>query len=109
MGVRSDSVPPLAHAPYFHLAIAKATHNQVLTSMVKSFVRLLQRGAEIIVERVPEAKEREYRIHAALYEPILRRDPEEARRRMHQHLEEAKNLILQGFSELPLPTKSSSL
>jgi GntR family transcriptional repressor for pyruvate dehydrogenase complex len=88
---------PLRHAPYFHHAIAKASHNQVLANMVKSFVRLLQRGAEVIAERVPEHREREYRIHAELYEPILRRDPEEARRRMKMHLGESKGLIVQTF------------
>ena len=98
-GVRSNEKPH-AHAPYFHLAIARASHNHVLINMVKSFVRLLQRGAQVILERVPAAKEREYQIHAELYEPILRRDAEEARRRMRRHLEDAKNLILQGFSDL---------
>ena len=98
-GVRSNE-NPLGHAPVFHLAIAKATQNQVLTNMVKSFVRLLQRGAEVIMEQLPEAREREYRMHAELYEPILTRDPEEARRRMRVHLDEAKELILEGFSRL---------
>lgn len=90
---------PLQHAPHFHLAIAKATQNQVLANMVKSFVRLLQRGAEVIAEEVPEAREREYRMHAELYEAILRHDPEEARRRMRLHLDQAKELVLRGFSK----------
>jgi GntR family transcriptional regulator, transcriptional repressor for pyruvate dehydrogenase complex len=91
---------PLRYAPHFHYAIAKATHNQVLSNMVKSFIRLLQRGADIIATRLPEAKELEYRAHAELYEPILRRDPDEARRRMLLHLEESKGLIVRGFAEI---------
>ena len=54
----------------------------------------------MIAERVPEHRQREYRIHAELYEPILRRDPEQARTRMREHLEDAKELIIQGFSEI---------
>lgn len=84
---------------YFHLAIAKATHNPVLINMVKSFVRLLQRGDKVVADQVPGAKEREYRLHAELYEPILTRNPAEARRRMLDHLEVAKTDILKGFSE----------
>jgi DNA-binding FadR family transcriptional regulator len=68
-------------------------------NMVKSFVRLMARAAEVIAERVPEARGREYRLHAKLYEAIAMRDPEEARRRMGEHLEASKNLILQGFAE----------
>ena len=94
-----DGERPLRHAPYFHFAIAKATHNPVLMNMVKSFVRLMARAAEVIAERVPEARGREYRLHAELYEAIAMRDPEEARRRMGEHLEASKNLILQGFAE----------
>lgn len=90
---------PLQHSPYFHLAIAKATHNPVIISMVRSFIRLLLRGGEVVAERVPEVKEREYSLHAELYEAILRRDPELARRRMQQHLEVSKQIILQGFSQ----------
>jgi GntR family transcriptional regulator, transcriptional repressor for pyruvate dehydrogenase complex len=94
-----DGEKPLRHAPYFHLAIAKATHNPVLMNMVKSFVRLMTRAAEVIAERVPAAKAREYRLHAELYEAIAARDPHEARRRMREHLEESKSLVLQGFAE----------
>jgi GntR family transcriptional repressor for pyruvate dehydrogenase complex len=98
-GCKSD-VNPFQHAPYFHHAIAKASHNQVLANMVKSFVRLMQRGAEVIAEQIPNHREREYKIHAELYEPILRRDPEQARERMRLHIDDAKNLITQGFSKV---------
>jgi DNA-binding FadR family transcriptional regulator len=93
-------VNPFQHAPYFQHAIAKASHNQVLANMVKSFVRLMQHGAEVIAQQIPNHREREYKIHAELYEPILRRDPEQARERMRLHIDDAKNLITQGFSEI---------
>jgi GntR family transcriptional regulator, transcriptional repressor for pyruvate dehydrogenase complex len=98
--VHSDEDPSPQEPVQFHLAIAKATHNVVLTNMVKSFAGLLMRGAEVIVRRVPEIKVRDYRMHLKLYKCVLRREPEEARRCMREHLEESKELILQGFSEI---------
>jgi GntR family transcriptional repressor for pyruvate dehydrogenase complex len=98
--VHSNKDPSPQESVQFHLAIAKATHNAVLTNMVKSFAGLLTRGAEVIVRRVPEIKARDYRMHLDLYKCILGRAPEEARQCMRQHLEESKELILQGFSEI---------
>src|SRR5215472_5883509 len=69
-GSHSADSPLQSH---FHLAIAKATHNPVLVNMIKSFVRLLQLGDKVVAEQVAGAKEREYRLHAELYEAILRR------------------------------------
>ncbi len=90
---------PFRFSPYLHLAIAKSTHNEVLASLIKSFVYLLIRGAEVIAERVPERREREYPDHAVLYEAILKRDPANARETMRKHLEEAKQLILQSYQD----------
>jgi GntR family transcriptional repressor for pyruvate dehydrogenase complex len=100
-GLRTDH-EPFRHSPYFHLAIAKATHNSVLTNMVESFVRLLVQGAQIISERAPEARQEEYRLHKVLFDAILTRDPEFARERMREHLEEARRLVLLGFADTGL-------
>lgn len=96
----SSPEKPFRHSPYFHVAIANAAHNPVLANMLHSLVRLLARGAEVIAEHVPEAKETEYRSHAELYAAILRRNPEKARASMLRHLEHARKLILRGFSEI---------
>jgi GntR family transcriptional repressor for pyruvate dehydrogenase complex len=87
------------HSPYFHLAIARATHNPVFISMVKSFVSLLKQGA-LLGEFVPEAREREHRLHAELYESIVKRDVNEARCRMREHLQIGKEQVLKGFRAL---------
>jgi GntR family transcriptional regulator, transcriptional repressor for pyruvate dehydrogenase complex len=94
---------PLGQSAHFHLAVAKATHNPVLYNMVKSFVRLIAHAAPLIAERVPEARASEHPQHVELYEPVLQRNPEEARRRMHIHLEVAKANILQCFPDLAKP------
>lgn len=87
------------HSPYFHLAIAKATHNPLFVNIVKSFVSLLKQGA-VLGEFVPEAREREYRLHAELYDSIVKRDVREARRRMREHLQISKEQVLKGFTAL---------
>jgi GntR family transcriptional repressor for pyruvate dehydrogenase complex len=88
------------YSPQFHLAIARATHNPVLLTLMKPFIRLLIHHAAIVGERHPQAKEIEYRSHAYLLEPILKRDPQEARRRMRLHLEESAKMVVQAFSEV---------
>lgn len=94
----SSNEKSLQHSPKFHLMLAKTAHNEVLTSVIKPFIGLMARGAQVIVGKVPQAREREYELHAELYEAILRRDPEEARRRMRRHLDQAEELILAGYS-----------
>jgi DNA-binding FadR family transcriptional regulator len=90
---------PFQRSPYFHLAIAQATHNPVLVSMLKFFVNLMKRGA-VLGEFVPEAREREYRLHAELYESIRKRDAGEAREHMRSHLQVSKEHTLRGFTAL---------
>jgi len=90
---------PLMHSPSFHAALAAATHNPVLTEIIKPFIELMARGARVISNNVPEALERELASHTELYEAIRARDPELARSRMRAHLEEAKHLVMQGFTE----------
>jgi len=96
--VISDVDDALQRSPGFHMAIAKATHNPVLVSMVKPFLRLMARGAEVIDECLPQAREQEYGLHYELYEAIIRGNPEEARERMRCHLDVARDLILKSFN-----------
>jgi GntR family transcriptional regulator, transcriptional repressor for pyruvate dehydrogenase complex len=92
---------PLMHSPSFHAAMAAATHNPVLEEIIKPFIELMARGAKVISNNVPDALERELASHTELYEAIRARDPELARARMRAHLEEAKQLVMRGFSEGP--------
>jgi len=96
------------YSPQFHLAIARATHNPVLLSLMKPFIRLLIHHAAIVGERHPHAREIEYGSHAYLLEPILKRDPKEARRRMRLHLEESGKMVVQAFSEAGSSDSESS-
>lgn len=94
----SSGRDPLGHGPAFHTALAAATHNPVLTEIIKPFIELMARGARVISANVPEAVDREWASHSELYEAIRSRDPELARSRMRAHLEEARRLSMQGLS-----------
>jgi DNA-binding FadR family transcriptional regulator len=90
---------PLGHSAAFHLAISKATHNPVLIDVVRPFIRLISRASDTIAAKAPASREREYRVHAELYESMVARDAEEARRRMRRHLEVARDAILEAFPQ----------
>jgi len=87
------------HSPGFHLAIAHATHNPLMVNMVKSFVSLLKDHAAL-GKFVPEAQEREYRLHAELFDAIASRNVAEARQHMRKHLEISKEDAEKGFQVL---------
>lgn len=95
----SSGRDPLMHSPAFHAALAAATHNPVLTEIIKPFIELMARGARVISANVPEAVEREWASHSELYEAIRSRDPDLARSRMRAHLEEAQHLAMEGLSK----------
>jgi GntR family transcriptional repressor for pyruvate dehydrogenase complex len=97
-GLRSDE-KPFQQSPYFHVAIAKATHNMILANMVESFAKLMMEGAQVIAANAPDSKEKEYSSHALLFDAILKKDPENARNCMREHLALAKDLISRGFAE----------
>ena len=98
IGLRTGD-KPFQSSPYFHLAIAKAAHNEVLTNMVQSFVRLLLEGANVIGAHAPGAMENEYRSHALLLDAIVAGDADASREAMREHLRVARHLIESGFDE----------
>jgi len=97
--VKSNSPGGGQGAP-FHLAMAKAAQNPVLSNIVRPFIRLISQAAPAIAKRFPQARETEFSEHAEMYESILKRDPEEARRRRRKHLDIARSTILEAFTEL---------
>ena len=89
---------PLAHSPAFHLALAEASHNQVLVHMMRSFIRLIDQASSRIARVVPGAIDIEFLQHQALYEAVALRDPKKARRRMILHIAEAERHLKQALA-----------
>jgi len=95
---RGDSVA-VASAE-FHITVAMATHNAVLTKLVKSFHHLMLNAGQLLESRVDnsvEFKRHELQSHRLLYEIIRQRDPERARKAMIEHIEYTEALILEAF------------
>jgi len=78
----------------FHLAIARASHNNVLAKSVQLLRNLLRQWLfqKVLVPNVaPVILKR----HAAIYRAIAHRKPIAARREMRLHLEEASAMVSQ--------------
>jgi GntR family transcriptional repressor for pyruvate dehydrogenase complex len=90
----------LRYSGEFHLALARASHNQVLASIMQSFIRLIDQASTQIAKAVPESVAMEYPQHRELYEAVAMRDPAEARRRMRIHVDTAEQHLRKAFENL---------
>jgi GntR family transcriptional repressor for pyruvate dehydrogenase complex len=75
----------------FHLAIARASHNNPLANAVQ-LLRNLMRHWLFYKVLIPEVAPRIFKRHLAIYRAIAQRKPIAARRQMRLHLEEATTL-----------------
>lgn len=81
----AKSEPAAGPGVKFHLAIARAARNEVLSSFVASISHLLvERGPEL--EGIPGYREWELADHGRLFEAVRSGDGELARQRLRRHL-----------------------
>ena len=93
--------PVFAVTPKFHIAVARATHNPVLESVVASFNALMAKTGELLEnEAGPGQRAREYASHRELLRIIRQRDPDVARRAMEEHIQQTLNGI-NGLKKRP--------
>ena len=78
----------------FHLAIAIASHNQVLLNAVLMIRNLIQQWM-LVTLQVPGTTEKVLTQHTAILEAILAKDCNSARDRMRSHLSEMGGLLLE--------------
>jgi GntR family transcriptional regulator, transcriptional repressor for pyruvate dehydrogenase complex len=85
--------------PLFHIAIAAATHNQVLEKVVSSFNLVMASGGALIERenKDPDYRNNEYLSHVELFDAICSRDPERAQRTMEAHVTQT----LDALEQLP--------
>jgi GntR family transcriptional repressor for pyruvate dehydrogenase complex len=84
---RGEAVHGLA--PLFHVAVARATHNPVLESVIVSFNALMRNTGEILeAASVEHYREQECISHRQLLDVLKRRDPEAARAAFSDHIQE---------------------
>jgi GntR family transcriptional repressor for pyruvate dehydrogenase complex len=95
---RGDSVA--AASADFHIKLAMATHNEVLSKLVKSFQHLMLNAGLLLesrVENLLQFKQHELQSHRLLYEIIRQRDPARARMAMIEHIEYSETLVTDAF------------
>jgi GntR family transcriptional regulator, transcriptional repressor for pyruvate dehydrogenase complex len=80
----------------FHRALALATQNPVVLSLVDSIVALLSEQRKLIFS-VSDGPERGQLHHKILFETILRRDPLAARDAMLAHLRQVREDVARGI------------
>jgi len=98
---RGDSVALIA--PEVHFGIAKASHNDVLIKLVRSFIHLMAKAGALIESDAedPEAfKRNEHASHQELYEVVCSRDPLKARDVMIRHITDSEHLIIEAFRKV---------
>ena len=91
---------PLRFSPEFHTLLARASHNEVLASMMQSFIRLIAQSSPLIARAVPESIAAEYPQHLKLYRAVVSRDAGKARRAMIEHVAAAERHLRNAFDRL---------
>jgi GntR family transcriptional repressor for pyruvate dehydrogenase complex len=94
-GGLSDPVRSLEADMRFHLAMAKAAHNEILFNAVQLLRNLM--GHWLLLKlRMPQASVKVLQQHEAIYAAIRHRDSLRARAEMLQHLTEMGQLLIQA-------------
>jgi GntR family transcriptional repressor for pyruvate dehydrogenase complex len=96
----ADSGDPLRFSPEFHTLLARASGNDVLASMMQSFIRLIAQASSMIARAVPDSIAQEYPQHLEVYRAVASRDPERARRAMRKHVATAERHLRAAFEAL---------
>jgi GntR family transcriptional repressor for pyruvate dehydrogenase complex len=95
---RGESVAHIA--PEVHYGIARATHNAVLTKLVRSFIHLMGKAGELIESEAEDAeafKKYELTSHRELYDVVRAGDARAAREIMVRHITDSEQLIAEAF------------
>jgi GntR family transcriptional regulator, transcriptional repressor for pyruvate dehydrogenase complex len=85
----------------FHEAVCKATRNRICYRIFGAIHRAFEQGMDITSRLAPPGRALEF--HRAVYSAIHLRQPDKARRRMAEHLNDAKAVMLQACLEGELP------
>ncbi len=101
---RGEKIASLA--PEFHYALAKATHNAVLTKLVKSFTHLMAKAGELLESNIDDLerfKQHELTSHRDLYKVIREGDPAKSSQAMVDHITYSEGLIVDAFKKAEGP------
>jgi GntR family transcriptional repressor for pyruvate dehydrogenase complex len=80
---------PVREGLQFDIALGEASHNEVLTGVIRSFHRLMAPRNKILYERVVDFGERDLEAHIGIFEAIRDGNADEAAIRMADHVTQA--------------------
>jgi GntR family transcriptional repressor for pyruvate dehydrogenase complex len=82
----------------FHRQVALLSGNSVLAQVIDSLVAVYEEE-QLVVLRLYGNREQDYRQHLGILEAITERDAELSRRRMHDHLEDVRQVLVARLAE----------
>jgi GntR family transcriptional repressor for pyruvate dehydrogenase complex len=85
-GHKRSLTSPAKYAADFHVLLAEAAHNEVLTGVFKSFLKLMVKRGPRLYARLKDFAKWELDQHRAIYEAVRAGDAELAAERMHGHV-----------------------
>jgi GntR family transcriptional regulator, transcriptional repressor for pyruvate dehydrogenase complex len=86
--------PVFSLSPAFHFAVARATHNPMLESVISSFNGLMSKTGRLLeASGGNEHRAHEYSSHRDLLRVLRKRDPEAARKAMALHIQETMDAL----------------
>ena len=78
----------------WHMAVVRASHNELLISFMDVLSNAIHRTTESEVFDTPAVRESTLRIHRSILTAIAAKDPEAARRRMARHVRAAREVAM---------------
>jgi DNA-binding FadR family transcriptional regulator len=94
-----DADSPILEADMaFHLAVARAAHNEVLRNAVQLLRNLMKKWL-LLKLLIPDVPTHVLKRHDAIYQAIRKRNAEAARNAMLKHLDETVTLVTQVMEQ----------
>jgi DNA-binding GntR family transcriptional regulator len=91
----------------FHLSIAEAGRNACMADLVKDCLHKMDRFLRLGVRLPKDARKATHEEHMLLVEAIAKKDGEEARRIVHQHLDRTMELQMKELLQLDVGVTAS--
>lgn len=94
----------------FHVKMAEATGNPLILMVLNRVVKLMREQQEYHVYHEPRGGEKSQHHHKLIMEAIEKRNPDEARSRMHEHIQQVRSEVSrtnEQFYSTPILKKTS--
>ena len=83
----------------FHIAIGAAAHNPILSNADQLMRNLMKQWIQL-KHRIPGAAARSLEHHEQIYDAILHREPDRARKEMRNHIAATGRVVIEFVGQL---------